>query len=260
MKRNIATTGTALVLSFAALTAANATTLNTVPLNAQGKPVSSTPVAYGLTNTTINSSIKPYVPPTIKPATLNTAPLNTLGKTVSTTPVAYGLTNTTINSSTNPYVVPGSKPETLNTVPLNTQGKSVSSTPVAYGLTNTGNFATPNVKATVPKGAPNVPGQSQNYYNSAANSGGSFADTPSGVVNGIDTVAMVTKVSLTLSGAGLILNNLDKIANLFTTPAATVVAAGTTGATGANAPVVENYLDTFQKTEDLIEEGAEFFP
>jgi hypothetical protein len=170
VKRTLSTSSTALVLSLAALTAANATALNTVPLNAQGKPV-----AYGGINTTINSSIKPYVPPTIKPMTLNTVPLNTQGKPVSTTPVAYGGVNTTINSSVNPYVVPSSKPGTLNTVPLNAQGKPVSSTPVAYGLTNTtigsslnvpktvvttaagllqntGNFATPNVKATIATG------------------------------------------------------------------------------------------------------------
>ena len=101
MKRTIATTSTALVLSLAALTGADAAALNTVPLNAFGKPVSSTPVAYGGINTTINSSIKPYVPPTIKPVTLNTVPLNTQGKPVSTTPVAYGGVNTTIGSSLN---------------------------------------------------------------------------------------------------------------------------------------------------------------
>lgn len=132
MKRTIATTSTALVLSLAALTGADAAALNTVPLNAFGKPVSSTPVAYGGINTTINSSIKPYVPPTIKPVTLNTVPLNTQGKPVSTTPVAYGGVNTTIGSSLN-------VPKTVVTT-------------AAGLLQNTGNFATPNVKATIATG------------------------------------------------------------------------------------------------------------
>src|SRR5580700_1064554 len=70
MKRFIETAGIALILSLPALSGAHA--------------VSSTPYVYGLPNTTINSSVKPYVVP------------NTV----------YNQPNTTINSSVKPYVVP----------------------------------------------------------------------------------------------------------------------------------------------------------
>jgi hypothetical protein len=57
MKRAIATTSTALVLSLSVLTGANAAQLNTAPLNSQGASIGNKPVVYGLTNTTINSSL-----------------------------------------------------------------------------------------------------------------------------------------------------------------------------------------------------------
>jgi hypothetical protein len=216
MKRSIATTSTTIFLSLAALTVANAAAFNTVPLNAQGKPVSSTPVIYGLPNTTLNSSVHPYVLPSTKPVTLNTVPLNTQGKPVSSTPVVYGLTNTTINSSLN-------VPKTVVTT-------------AAGLLPNTGNFATPNVKATVPKGAPTVPGQSSNYYNPATSSG-TFADgTPAD-----SYIESAYKWAVgTIGGAGVY--GLYKVAGALgasgaTTAATTGVATGTTGAVGANAVV-----------------------
>jgi hypothetical protein len=70
MTRLTHTTAIALILSLSALSGARA--------------ANNTPYVYGLPNTTINSSIKPYVVP------------NTI----------YSQPNTTINSSIKPYVVP----------------------------------------------------------------------------------------------------------------------------------------------------------
>jgi hypothetical protein len=121
MKRLTETTGIALVLSVAALTGAHAAQLNTVPLNGQGKPVSSTPVTTAaglLRNTTIGSSLN--VP-----------------KTPVTTAAGL-LQNTTIRSSLN--------------VPKTPVTTAAGLSAITYGT-----FAVPNIKATIATGPITVP-------------------------------------------------------------------------------------------------------
>jgi hypothetical protein len=182
MTRTLSTSSTALVLSLVALTAANAGTFNTAEA---GKVVQ------------INSSLKPFMGSI---STVNTVPLNTQGHSVSSTPVVYGGVNTTINSSINPYVVPGSKPVVLNTTPLNTQGKSVPSTPVVYGLTNSGNFATPNVKATIATGPIPTPkpGSTTPIYGSDS-SGPTVGDSLASLTDLAQTNNSVSSINTTQS-------------------------------------------------------------
>jgi hypothetical protein len=100
MKRIIGIIAVTIALNSSAILSAQA--LNTVPLNAQGQPVGSQPVATSLgRNTTISSTINPGAT-SIRATTLQIHPNYT--PPVPTTPVPTTLgRNTTISSSINPY-------------------------------------------------------------------------------------------------------------------------------------------------------------
>jgi hypothetical protein len=130
MNRFTSTTAIALILSLPALSSAHA--------------VSTTPYVYGLPNTTLSSSVKPTVVP------------NTI----------YSIPNTTLSSSVKPTVVPNtiySIPNTTLSSSLNAS-KTVVTTAAGLPAITHGTFSVPNISATIPKGAPSVPGGSSNYY------------------------------------------------------------------------------------------------
>jgi hypothetical protein len=189
MKR-FKTTGIALVLSLAALTGANAASLNTTPLNTFGKPVSSTPVTYGLPNTTINSSIHPAVVPNSVYSQPNTTINSSIHPVVVPNSI-YGQPNTTINSSIHPFVVPNSiysRPNTTISSSLN-----VSKTPVTSGAglqaITYGSFSLPRIAASIPTGTPNAPSRSSGYYALYGN-GGDLPDTAPPGTSGSPTTLM----------------------------------------------------------------------
>jgi hypothetical protein len=175
MKRTTFTTGTALVLSLAGLTAANAATLNTVPLNAQGKQVSSTPVVYGGTNTTINSSVHPFVIPNYN------QPNITINSSVHpfVTP-NYNQSNTTISSSLNvpKTVVTTAAQNTTIGSSLNVPKTVVTSAGGLSAITY-GTFSVPNVKAATPTGTLTAPKQVGSYYSIGGDTGLGDAATSS---------------------------------------------------------------------------------
>jgi hypothetical protein len=122
--------------------------------------VSSTPYVYGLPNTTINSSVKPYVVPN----TVHSQPNTTINSSVKPYVVpntVYSQPNTTINSSVKPYVVPNtvySEPNTTPSSSLNAS-KTVVTTGAGLPAITAGTFAVPSISASVPKAA-------QNWYSS----------------------------------------------------------------------------------------------